>query len=42
LKAVNLQGATVAQSQVVTFNYSPVPTDFAPEVIMSPNRDLKI
>ena len=42
LRAVNLQGATVAQSQVITFNYSPIPTDLQPEIIMSPNRDLKL
>ena len=42
LKAVNLNGVTVAQSQIITFNYSPVPTDLMPEVIMSPNKDLKL
>ncbi len=42
LKAVNLQGATVAQSQTITFNYAPIPTDLRPEVIMSPNKDLKL
>ena len=42
LRAVNLQGTTVAQSQVITFNYSPIPTDLQPEIIMSPNRDLKL
>lgn len=42
LRAVNLKGETVAQSQVITFNYSPIPSDLLPEVIMSPNRDLKL
>lgn len=42
LRAVDLQGDTVAQSQIITFNYSPIPTDLQPEVMMTPNRDLRL
>lgn len=42
LKAVNAQGTTVAQSQVITFVYAPIWEDLLENVFVSPDSDLKI
>ena len=42
LRAVNLQWATVAQSQIISFLYSPISDDLLDEIVMTPNRDIKI
>ena len=42
LRAINIDGATVAQSPLYSFLYSPLWDDLLKELIISPNEDLRI